>query len=162
MFLNFLYYCILDNFFFIALECGAKTAARLLKGFTRGRKITAAAKGLAEWKKESRQCISPGPGSWGYRACQKLWSLITEDMLSYFFFSHLIAYPQIIQPICQLPVQLAAESANKWVSEDLPAGPSVITQVSLPDLQPPHSWGISTNLQYRWLKRAVCGDHVLN
>lgn len=94
------YYCVLHNFFFIALECGAKTAARLLKDFTRGGKITAAAKGLAEWKKESRQCISPGPGSWGYRACQKLWSLITEEMLSYFFFSHLITYPQIIQPIC--------------------------------------------------------------
>lgn len=95
-----IYYCVLHNFFFIALECGAKTAARLLKDFTRGGKITAAAKGLAEWKKESRQCISPGPGSWGYRACQKLWSLITEEMLSYFFFSHLITYLQIIQPIC--------------------------------------------------------------
>lgn len=77
----------------------------------------------------------------GYHACQGLWPLITEETLSYFFFSHLISYPEINQPICQLPVLAAAESANKWVSEDLPAGSSVITQVPLPGLLP------HTNLQ---------------
>lgn len=41
--------------------------------------------------------------------------------------------PQICRAICQLPVQLAAESANKWVSEDLPAERPVITKVTLSD-----------------------------
>lgn len=50
---------------------------------------------------------------------------------------------QMNWPICQLPVQPAAESANKWASKDLPAGPSVITKVTLWDM-----WGSSLNPLY--------------
>lgn len=66
----------------------------------------------------------------GYHACQELQSLITEETLSYFFFSCLIAYPKIRQLICQHPTQLSAESGNKWVSEDFPATTSVITDTA--------------------------------
>lgn len=93
---------------------------------------------MAETKKESHHFISPWLGSQesrGYHACQVLCSLIIEETLSYFFSSHLIAYSWINGLICQLPVRLAAKSANKkgfcWIL--------VITWVPLPGVMPPHS-----------------------
>lgn len=114
------------------LGWGAEAVGKLLKLSSEASELRP--KPRTRWqrgkKKESHHFISPGPGSQesqGYHACQELRSLITEETLSYFFFGRLIGNPQISQPICQLPVQTAAESANEWVSEDLPTGLSVIT-----------------------------------
>lgn len=90
-------YCILHTSpagWVMQLEWGAEAEGKLLKGFffTRGQWITAAAE-------ERRRAITlslPLAGGQrslgGYHACQELHSLITEETLSYFFFSRLIAY----------------------------------------------------------------------
>lgn len=60
------------------------------------------------------------------------------DILLLFSSGRLIAYSLVHRPICQLSLQTAAESANEWVPEDLPAGPSAIIQVPLPGPLLPH------------------------
>lgn len=77
----------------------------------------------------------------GYQECQKLHSLITRSPT--FFSAASSLTHQSNRPIRQLPVQSSAESANEWVLEDLPAGPSMITQAPLPG-QLPHSSHIAS------------------
>lgn len=112
-----------------AARMGWRGCRKVVKRFHQGSVKYSCSRGCGREEGEPSLYL-PGPGSQesrGYHACQELQSLITEETLSYFFFSCLIAYPKIHQLICQLPAQLAADSANKWVSKDLPAATSVIT-----------------------------------